>query len=121
METKPFWETIFVFATHCGAGCTLGDITSEWSIFITGITIAGLSLYTSFIFDFTHAWLLGIIFQYIAIIQMCSMSFRKAMSPAIKADTLSLAMFEIDLFGWMGFVTFVLANKLYPISQCFGL
>jgi hypothetical protein len=23
---KPFWETIFVSATHCGAGCTIGDI-----------------------------------------------------------------------------------------------
>ncbi len=116
---KPFWETIFVSATHCGAGCTLGDVISEWSVFITGISIAGVALYASFIFDFTLAWLLGIIFQYIAIIQMQRMSVRKALAQAIKADTLSLVMFEIGLFGWMGFVSFVLMDKLYPISPVF--
>jgi hypothetical protein len=118
-KTKPFWETIFVSATHCGAGFTLGDVISEWSVFIIGITIAGLAIYASFIFDFTFAWLLGIIFQYIAIIQMRKMSIRKALVQAVKADTLSLVMFEIGLFGWMGFVTFALTNKLYPISPVF--
>jgi hypothetical protein len=72
-EVKPFWETIFVSATHCGAGCTLGDVISEWSIFLAGVTLAGSVLYASFIFDFTIAWLLGIIFQYVAIIQMQKM------------------------------------------------
>jgi hypothetical protein len=44
-EVKPFWEIIFVSATHCGAGCTLGDVISEWSIFLVGVTLAGSALY----------------------------------------------------------------------------
>jgi uncharacterized membrane protein len=47
------------------------------------------------------------------------MPFRQALAKAIKADTLSLVMFEIGLFGWMGFVAFVLIGKLYPISPVF--
>jgi hypothetical protein len=118
-KVKPFWETIFVSATHCGAGCTLGDVISEWGVFIAGTTVAGLALFASYIFDFTLAWLLRIIFQFVAIIQMRKMPFRQALAKAIKADTLSLVMFEIGLFGWMGFVAFVLIGKLYPISPVF--
>jgi Domain of unknown function (DUF4396) len=50
---------------------------------------------------------------------MSKMPFRQALAKAIKADTLSLVMFEIGLFGWMGFVAFVLISKLYPISPVF--
>jgi hypothetical protein len=98
---KPFWETIFVSATHCGAGCTLGDVVSEWSIFLSGVTIAGVALWSSYIFDFILAWVLGIIFQYLAIVQMRKISLREGLVEAIKADTLSLVTFEIGLFGWM--------------------
>lgn len=116
---KPFWESIFVSATHCGAGCTLGDIVSEWGVFITGLTIAGITLFASYIFDFTLAWILGVVFQYLAIVQMRQTSFGKAIKEAIKADTLSLVTFEIGLFDWMAFVVFVLTRNLYPISPVF--
>jgi hypothetical protein len=98
---KPFWETIFVSATHCGAGCALGDVVSEWSIFLSGVTIAGVALWPSYIFDFILAWVLGIIFQYLAIVQMRKISLREGLVEAIKADTLSFVTFEIGLFGWM--------------------
>jgi hypothetical protein len=62
---------------------------------------------------------LGIIFQYVAIIQMQKMRLGQALTQAIKADTLSLVMFEIGLFGWMGFVSFVLTNKLTPVCPFF--
>jgi hypothetical protein len=100
-----------VSATHCGAGCTLGDIISEWAVFITGTTIAGVMVFASYVFDFALAWFLGIIFQYLAIVQMRRISVQTALKEAIKADTLSLVMFEIGLFGWMALVPFVL---LYP-------
>jgi len=118
-EGKPFWETIFVSATHCGAGCTLGDIVSEWIVFIAGTTIAGVMLFASYVFDFALAWMLGIIFQYVAIVQMRQISFQTALKEAIKADTLSLVMFEIGLFGWMALVAFVLIGNLYPVSPVF--
>ena len=116
---KPFWETIFVSATHCGAGCTLGDVISEWAVFIAGATIAGVMLFASYVFDFALAWFLGIIFQYLAIVQMRRISVQTALKEAIKADTLSLVMFEIGLFGWMALVALVLIGNLYPISPVF--
>ena len=35
---KPFWQTVFVATSHCGAGCTLGDLIGESAIFILGFT-----------------------------------------------------------------------------------
>jgi hypothetical protein len=85
---KPFWEAIFVSATHCGAGCTLGDIISEWAVFIAGAAIGGVMLLASYIFDFALVWFPEIIFQYLAIVQMRRISVRTALKEAIKADTL---------------------------------
>jgi hypothetical protein len=62
-QTKPFWESIFVSATICGAGCTIGDVISTWLIFLGSIVIFGSILATAYIFDFTLAWLLGVIFN----------------------------------------------------------
>ena len=118
-KSKPFWETIFVSATHCGAGCTLGDVVSEWSVFLSGITIAGIALWPSYIFDFTLAWVLGIIFQYLAIVQMRKISLREGLFEAIKADTLSLVTFEIGLFGWMALTAFLLTGMLPPSNPVF--
>ncbi len=67
-SNRKFWERIFVSATHCGAGCTIGDVLSTWIIFIGSILLFGSVLITAFILDFTFAWLLGIIFQYFAIL-----------------------------------------------------
>ncbi|MDR4512261.1 MAG: DUF4396 domain-containing protein [Nitrososphaeraceae archaeon] len=67
-SNRKFWERIFVSATHCGAGCTIGDVLSTWIIFIGSILLFGSVLITAFILDFTFAWLLGIIFQYFAIV-----------------------------------------------------
>jgi hypothetical protein len=39
---KPFWESIFVSATHCGGGCTLGDVGSAWLVFFANLTLFGL-------------------------------------------------------------------------------
>jgi len=46
-------------------------------------------------------------------------SVQTALKEAIKADTLSLVMFENGLFGWMALVALVLIGNLYPISPVF--
>lgn len=46
-EDKPFWWTVFVGATHCGAGCTIGDCIGEW--------IHPHSLWARFGIDFARA------------------------------------------------------------------
>ncbi|HEV7166411.1 MAG TPA: DUF4396 domain-containing protein, partial [Micrococcaceae bacterium] len=42
---KPGWVTVAVGVSHCGAGCTLGDIIAEFVIFGLGLSIAGTALW----------------------------------------------------------------------------
>jgi hypothetical protein len=105
---KPFWATVTVGVTHCGAGCTLGDIIAEFTIFFGALSVAGSVLWAEFIGDYILAYALGIVFQYFTIAPMRGLSFGPGIWAAIKADTLSLTAFEVGLFGWMALVYFVL-------------
>ncbi len=88
--------------SHCGAGCTLGDIVGEWVVFAAGLTIAGATLYPELIVDFALAWTLGIVFQYFSIAPMRPDLRRKqAIWLAIRADTLSIVSFQIGMSVWM--------------------
>ena len=107
-EEIPEWEGVAVSATHCGAGCTLGDIIGEWVVFAGSLTIAGAALWPAYMLDFALAYLLGFVFQYFAIKPLSNLTRRQALWHAIRADTLSLVAFEIGLFGWMALVFFVL-------------
>ncbi len=53
--------------SHCGAGCTVGDIIAEFGVFAFGLSILGASLYAAYILDYVVAWTLGIVFQYFVI------------------------------------------------------
>jgi hypothetical protein len=35
----PFYISVLIGTTHCGAGCVLGDIVGEWLVYGTGVTI----------------------------------------------------------------------------------
>ena len=105
-ERRPFWAAVAVGATHCGAGCTLGDIVAEFAIFFTGATIAGSVLFAQYAGDYVLAYAFGIAFQYFAIVPMRGLSFREGVVAAVKADTLSLTAFEVGLFGWMALMHF---------------
>jgi hypothetical protein len=104
---SPRWQGLFISATHCGAGCALGDIIAEWLVFLTGATIGGVVLWTEYAVDFVFAYVLGILFQYFAIKSMMQLSSRDALSDAIRADTLSVIAFEVGMFAWMALVFFV--------------
>lgn len=99
--------------SHCGAGCTLGDIVGATTIFLLGIEIAGLALWPEYIIDFSLAFILGIIFQYFSIAPMRGLGFKNGIVAALKADTLSLTAFEIGLFGWMALMQLV----FFPIHH----
>jgi hypothetical protein len=107
---KPVWESVFVSATHCGAGCEIGDFFGEWLIFLVpGVVIAGSLLVTEYTVDFVLAYFLGILFQYIPIVQARPEIPRaEAWRSALKADSLSIVAFEVGLFGWMAFFNLVL-------------
>jgi Domain of unknown function (DUF4396) len=46
---KPFWQSVLIGDSHCGAGCTLGDFAGEWFVFLTGLTIAGSMLWADYV------------------------------------------------------------------------
>jgi hypothetical protein len=96
------WQSAVVGATHCGAGCALGDVLAEGGLYLLGIgSLLGSALLTSYVFDFIAAYLLGIIFQYFAIVPMRKLSPGQGIWAAIKADTLSLIAFQIGMYAWM--------------------
>ena len=99
--SRPFWQSVCIGTTHCGAGCTLGDIVAEWGIFLGGIVFFGSPLLTSYAFDFVLAYILGIVFQYLAIAPMKNIHGLEALRASVKADTVSLVAFEIGLFAFM--------------------
>ncbi len=104
----PSAEQVAVGVCHCGAGCTLGDICSEWWVFAMGLSFAGGDFQTRLLLDFLLAWAFGIVFQYFTIAPMRGLSLGKGLLEAIRADTLSIIAFEIGLFAWMALAHFVL-------------
>jgi hypothetical protein len=113
---KPGWATTATGISHCGAGCTLGDIIAEFTIFGLGLTLAGQALFAEYVGDYVLAVVLGLAFQYFAIAPMRGLSVRKGVIAAAKADILSLSAFEIGLFGWMALMAFVLFPAPHRIS-----
>ena len=104
---RPSWTSVAIGVSHCGAGCTLGDIIAETAIFVIGWEIAGMALWPEFVGDYTLALILGVAFQYFAIAPMREVGVREGILQALKADFLSLTAFEVGLFGWMAMMAFV--------------
>ena len=98
--------------SHCGAGCTLGDIGGEWILFaIFASPVLGItgSYGWEIVADFALAWTLGIAFQYFTIVPMRDDLGKLAgIWQAIKVDTLSILAFQLGLFGWMALSHFLL-------------
>jgi hypothetical protein len=104
---KPGYASTAVGVSHCGAGCILGDIIAEFAVFGLGASIAGMALGAEYVGDYLLAVLLGVGFQYFAIVPMRGLGVRKGLAEAAKADVLSLSAFEVGLFGWMALMYFV--------------
>ena len=98
--------------SHCGAGCTLGDIGGEWILFaVFASPVLGFTgtYGWEIVADFILAWALGIAFQYFTIVPMRDDTGKLAgIWQAIKVDTLSIVAFQVGLFGWMALSHFVL-------------
>ncbi|KHL17801.1 uncharacterized protein DUF4396 [Mumia flava] len=105
---KPRWASIGLGVTHCGAGCTLGDVLAAFLVFWLGLNVAGLALPYEWAFSYAFALALGIAFQYFAIAPMRGLGVRDGLRVAAKADFWSLTAWEVGMFGWMAVVVFVL-------------
>lgn len=113
-RAKPMWQSVFIDATHCGAGCTLGDIVAENAVYHGNLQLPGNPFWSGLALDYIAAYILGIAFQYFNIAPMRGDYGPKSLIDAIKADTLSLTAFEIGLFGWMALVHYVLLPTANP-------
>ncbi|HEY2795184.1 MAG TPA: DUF4396 domain-containing protein [Micromonosporaceae bacterium] len=120
---RPYWVSMAIETSHCGAGCTLGDVVSEWIVFAFGFAVAGSVLAAEYIGDYVLALAFGILFQFFAIAPMRGLGVRDGLRAAAKADVISLTAFEIGLFGWMAvaFVLFPASNPVMPNSAAFWL
>jgi Domain of unknown function (DUF4396) len=119
---RPRWVSMAIEVSHCGSGCTLGDVIAEFAIFGLGLTIAGLTLGAEYVGDFIVALAFGIIFQYFAIAPMRGLGLKDGLIAAAKADFISLTAFEVGLFSWMAVMAFVLfpaPHHLMPDSAAY--
>ncbi len=106
---KPFWQSVALAATHCGSGCTLGDILVEGIILqLFTLTLFGRAIFGGWALDFVAAFLFGIAFQYFTIRPMKNLSPKEGLIAAVKADTLSLTAWQIGMYGWMAIAIFLI-------------
>jgi hypothetical protein len=106
---RPMWQAAFNGATHCGAGCALGDFIGDWFAFAIGFALLGSELAGKYLLAFMLAYVLGIVFQYLSVAPMRGLGLREGIVAAIKIDTLSLLAYEVGMFAWMGY-----RSWLYP-------
>jgi hypothetical protein len=117
---KPFYATVGIGTTHCGAGCTLGDIISEWLCFAAPAvavwfgfqSIFAEKMFAVWVADFIFAFALGIAFQYFTIAPMRGLGFRDGMIAALKADTLSLTAWQVGMYGFIAVAQIVYFRPL---------
>jgi hypothetical protein len=131
-KSKPFAVSVGEGATHCGAGCTLGDICAEIlayvfpaaAIWFGWQTLFNEKMFAVWVLDFVFAFAFGIVFQYFAIAPMRGLSFWPGLKAALKADTLSLTAWQVGMYGFMAIAQFylfrhLLGAKLEPASAEF--
>ena len=101
-------------SSHCGAGCTLGDIVAEWIAFGLPAVAVWFGWHTLFsektfavwIPDFILAYLFGVVFQYFTIKPMRDLSVGKGILAALKADTASITAWQVGMYGLMAVIQF---------------
>lgn len=116
----PFPVMVGKGATHCGSGCTLGDICAEWLAWFFPViaTWAGWHLVFSekifavWVVDYILAFLFGVAFQYFTIKPMRGLSFGQGIIQAVKADVLSLTAWQIGMYGFMAIAHFWIFKQL---------
>lgn len=113
-------SNVALAVTHCGAGCTLGDIIGEVVIALIGLEILGSTRGTALGFDFLLAFILGIGFQYWSIVPMQHLTPLEGIGAALRADVLSITAFELGMIVWMVLVVQVIfSNSPEPNDPAF--
>lgn len=114
---KPKWQSVFVGVTHCGGGCTLGDCLAAPVVAASGFTVFASPLLGHFVGEFIGAYLFGIAFQLLPMLEMGETRIARAFVRAIQADTLSLVAFEVGMFGWIAVAFLLLLPKIPSVAS----
>jgi len=120
-KTASFPVMVMKGSSHCGAGCTLGDIIAEWAAFRFPALAVWFGWHTAFsekmfavwIPDFIAAFLLGIVFQYFTIKPMRDLSAWQGIVAAVKADIASITAWQIGMYGLMAIIQFLWFKPAY--------
>ncbi|MGN6549492.1 MAG: DUF4396 domain-containing protein [Pararhizobium sp.] len=125
----PFPMMVAKGTTHCGSGCTIGDIIAEWLAFgfptiavaLGWKTIFPDKMFAVWVFDYILAFIIGVAFQYFTIKPMRGLSVGQGILQALKADALSLTAWQVGMYGFMAVAHFrifvvVLGTKLDTAS-----
>lgn len=113
-DNYPFAVSVLKGASHCGAGCTLGDIVAEGiavAMPMVAVWFGYGTLFTTRMFalwvpDFLLAFLFGIGFQYWSIVPMRHLSLWAGLKAALKADVLSISAWQVGMYGGMALIQF---------------
>ncbi len=119
---KSMRASVAVGASHCGAGCTLGDLIGEFGLVaVPGVAaVFGLGwfftdrIFAGWVFDFVLAYLIGIVFQYFSIAPMRGLGLRAGLWAAVKADTFSITSWQVGMYGVMAL------GQLWLLPTLFG-
>ncbi len=119
MPPTMFQKLLAVY--HCGAGCSIGDVIAESIVPTLGLFFAG-EFGSRLILDFAFAYALGIAFQYFTIVPMWGLSFGKGVLAAVKADTISITLFEAGCSrGWRLSIMYCFRRRISILAwQCSG-
>jgi hypothetical protein len=117
----PFPVMVLKGTSHCGAGCTLGDIIAEWAAFLFPTLAVWFGWHGIFeektfavwIPDFIVAFLLGVLFQYFTIKPMRDLSSWQGVVAALKADIASITAWQLGMYGVMAIIQFLWFRPAY--------
>jgi hypothetical protein len=116
----PFAIMVAKGASHCGAGCSIGDLCAEWlayafpaiAVWFGWHSLFEEKMFAVWILDYVFALAFGIAFQYFTIAPMRHIEGMKGIWQAAKADVLSLSAWQVGMYGFMAIAKFQLFGKL---------
>jgi len=112
---------VAVGTSHCGAGCTLGDLIAEWTAFAVPSfavwfgwgTLFADKIWAVWIADFALAFAFGVAFQYFTLQPMRHLSLGRGLLAALKADTASISAWQVGMYGVMALIQFAWFTPQY--------
>ncbi len=117
----PFPISVAKGTLHCGAGCTLGDISAEsLALAIPALLIPfgwpdfwDHKIFALWGLDYVFALVIGIVFQYFSISPMRGLGLGQGLKEAAKADVASLTSWQVGMYGMMAIFHFAVFKGLW--------